>query len=74
MNDITFSCVDGEVTFDGAVKMQGYLVLHLGLINSGITKYGMINPMLKTSPSEPHNDGQLVNEQISIDDLERKQY
>jgi len=21
MNDITFSCVDGEVTFDGAVKM-----------------------------------------------------
>ena len=34
----------------------------------------MINPMLKTSPSEPHNDGWLVNEQISIDDLERKQY
>ena len=74
MDDITFSWVDGEVTFDGAVKMQGYLVLHLGLINSGITKYGMINPMLKTSPNEPHNNGWLDNEKISIDNLERNQY
>ena len=33
MDDITFSWVDGEITFDGAVKMQGYLVLHFELIN-----------------------------------------
>ena len=70
MDDITFSWIDSEITFDGAVKMQGCLVLDFKLINSGITKYRIINPMFKTSPNEPHNNGQPINEKISIDDLE----
>ena len=43
--------------------MSGYLDLHVDLIKGGMAKYGMVNPMFKTSPVEPHYSDYLVFEE-----------
>ena len=74
MGDIHFSQGDGEISFCGAIEMSGYLDLHVDLIKGGMTKYGMVNPMFKTSPVEPQYSDYLVFEGISVDEFEGKQY
>ena len=74
MGDIHFSQGDGEISFCGAIEMSGYLDLHVDLIKGGMAKYGMVNPMFKTSPVEPHYSDYLVFEGISVDEFEGKQY
>ena len=74
MGDIHFSQGDGEISFCGAIEMSGYLDLHVDIIKGGMAKYGMVNPMFKTSPVEPHYSDYLVFEGISVDEFEGKQH
>ena len=54
MGDIHFSQGDGEISFCGAIEMSGYLDLHVDIIKGGVAKYGMVNPIFKPGPVEPH--------------------
>jgi formamidase len=54
--------------------MSGYLDLHVDIIKGGVAKYGMVNPMFKTSPVEPHFTDYLVFEGISVDEFTGKQH
>jgi formamidase len=74
MGDIHFSQGDGEISFCGAIEMSGYIDLHVDIIKGGVAKYGMVNPMFKTSPIEPQFKDYLVFEGISVDEFEGKQY
>ena len=73
MGDIHFSQGDGEITFCGAIEMAGYLNLQLKIIKGGIAKYGIINPVFKSSPLEPTYSSYLIFEGISVDEA-GKQY
>jgi formamidase len=68
VGDLHFSQGDGEITFCGAIEMAGFVDLHVDLIKGGIAKYGISNPMFKTSPVEPRSGDYLVFEGISVDD------
>lgn len=74
MGDIHFSQGDGEITFCGAIEMAGYLDLHVELIKGGVEKYGLINPIFKPGPVQPHYSEFLVFEGISVDEFSGKQY
>jgi formamidase len=73
MGDIHFSQGDGEISFCGAIEMSGFIDLHVDIIKGGVEKYGMVNPIFKTSPVEPHYSEYLVFEGISVDEF-GKQY
>ncbi|HYQ41869.1 MAG TPA: formamidase [Polyangiaceae bacterium] len=68
MGDIHFSQGDGEITFCGAIEMAGYLDLRVKVIKGGIAKYGITNPVFKSSPLEPSYSSYMIFEGISVDE------
>ena len=74
MGDIHFSQGDGEISFCGAIEMSGFIDLHVDIIKGGMDKYGMVNPIFKPGPVEPHYSEYLVFEGISVDEYSGKQY
>jgi len=74
MGDIHFSQGDGEISFCGAIEMSGYLDLHVDVIKGGMAKYGMLNPIFKPGPVEPHYSEYLIFEGISVDEFTGEQY
>lgn len=74
MGDIHFSQGDGEITFCGAIEMAGWIDIGVGLIKGGMAKYGVINPIFKPSPIDPHFDDYLIFEGISVDERTGEQY
>lgn len=74
MGDIHFSQGDGEITFCGAIEMAGWIDIGVGLIKGGMAKYGIINPVFKPSPIDPHFDDYLIFEGISVDEHTGEQY
>lgn len=68
IGDLHFSQGDGEITFCGAIEMAGYVDMHVELIKGGVAKYGIINPIFKPSPLEPHFDDYLAFQGISVDE------
>lgn len=74
MGDIHFSQGDGEISFCGAIEMAGWIDLHVDLIKGGMSKYGMINPIFKPGPVEPHYSEYLIFEGISVDEQGKQLY
>lgn len=74
MGDIHFSQGDGEISFCGAIEMTGWIDLHVDLIKGGVSKYGMINPIFKPGPVEPHYSEYLIFEGISVDEQGKQLY
>lgn len=74
MGDLHFSQGDGEISFCGAIEMAGYVDLHVDIIKGGMAKYGMLNPIFKTGPVEPHFSEYLVFEGISVDEAGKQHY
>ena len=74
MGDIHFSQGDGEITFCGAIEMAGYLDIRVKLIKGGMAKYGILNPIFKTSPLEPNYSSYLIFEGISVDEEGKQHY
>jgi formamidase len=74
MGDIHFSQGDGEISFCGAIEMSGFLDLHVDIIKGGVAKYGMVNPIFKPGPVEPHHSEYLIFEGISVDEAGKQYY
>jgi len=74
MGDIHFSQGDGEITFCGAIEMAGYLDLRVKIIKGGIAKYGITNPVFKSSPLEPNYSSYMIFEGISVDESGTQHY
>jgi formamidase len=74
MGDIHFSQGDGEITFCGAIEMAGYLDLRVKVIKGGMAKYGIINPVFKSSPLEPSYSSYMIFEGISVDEDGKQHY
>jgi formamidase len=74
MGDIHFSQGDGEISFCGAIEMSGFLDLHVDIIKGGVAKYGMVNPIFKPGPVEPHHSEYLIFEGISVDERGKQYY
>ncbi len=74
MGDIHFSQGDGEITFCGAIEMAGYLDLRVKIIKGGIAKYGITNPVFKSSPLEPTYSSYMIFEGISVDEAGTQHY
>jgi formamidase len=74
MGDIHFSQGDGEITFCGAIEMAGYLDLRVKIIKGGMAKYGIVNPVFKSSPLEPKYSNYLIFEGISVDEDGKQHY
>ena len=73
VGDLHFSQGDGEITFCGAIEMAGWVHLKLTLIKDGMAKYGIKNPIFKSSPITPTDNDYLIFEGISVDES-GKQY
>lgn len=74
VGDIHFSQGDGEISFCGAIEMAGYVDFHVDVIKDGVNRYGVTNPILKTSPLEPHYTEYLAFEGISVDETGKQLY
>jgi formamidase len=74
MGDIHFSQGDGEITFCGAIEMAGYLDIRVNLIKGGVAKYGITNPVFRTSPLQPTYGSYLIFEGISVDEAGKQHY
>jgi formamidase len=74
MGDIHFSQGDGEITFCGAIEMAGYLDLRVKIIKGGVAKYGITNPVFKSSPLEPTYSSYMIFEGISVDESGKQHY
>jgi formamidase len=74
MGDIHFSQGDGEISFCGAIEMSGFIDLHVDIIKGGVAKYGMMNPIFKPGPVEPHHSEFLIFEGISVDEQGKQYY
>lgn len=74
MGDIHFSQGDGEISFCGAIETAGWIDLHVDIIKDGVAKYGMVNPIFKPGPVEPHYSEYLVFEGISVDEDGKQHY
>ena len=74
MGDIHFSQGDGEITFCGAIEMAGWIEIKVDIIKGGMAKYGVINPIFRPSPIDPHFDDYLIFEGISVDEHTGEQY
>jgi formamidase len=74
MGDLHFSQGDGEITFCGAIEMAGWLHLRVQLIKGGIAKYGIKNPIVKSSPITPNYRNYLIFEGISVDEQGKQHY
>jgi formamidase len=68
MGDLHFSQGDGEITFCGAIEMDGWIDLGVDLIKGGVAKYGLVNPIFKPGPVEPRYESYLVFEGICVED------
>ena len=74
LGDLHFSQGDGEITFCGAIEMAGYLDLRVKIIKGGIAKYGITNPVFKSSPLEPTYSSYMIFEGISVDESGTQHY
>jgi len=74
MGDIHFSQGDGEITFCGAIEMAGYVDIRVSVIKQGVSKYGIKNPVFKSSPMEPRYSSYLIFEGISVDEAGKQHY
>ena len=74
MGDLHFSQGDGEITFCGAIEMAGYLDIRVSIIKEGMSKYGVKNPIFKSSPLEPRYSSYLIFEGISVDEAGKQHY
>ncbi len=74
MGDLHFSQGDGEISFCGAIEMAGWIDLHVDLVKGGVAKYGITNPIFRTSPLEPRYTTYLVFEGISVDEAGKQYY
>lgn len=74
MGDMHFSQGDGEISFCGAIEMSGWLDLRVSIIKDGINKYGIVNPIFKPGPVEPHFSDFLIFEGISVDEQGKQYY
>ncbi|GGI99547.1 formamidase [Alicyclobacillus cellulosilyticus] len=69
VGDIHFSQGDGEITFCGAIEMNGWIDLHVDVIKGGMAKYGIVsNPVFIPGPVEPRYTEYLVFEGVSVDE------
>lgn len=69
VGDIHFSQGDGEITFCGAIEMNGWIDLHVDVIKGGMAKYGIVsNPVFILGPVEPRYTEYLVFEGVSVDE------
>jgi formamidase len=74
MGDLHFSQGDGEISFCGAIEMAGWIDLHVDLVKGGMAKYGITNPIFRSSPLEPRYTTYLVFEGISVDEAGKQYY
>ncbi|MFT7223135.1 MAG: formamidase [Cellvibrionaceae bacterium] len=74
VGDLHFSQGDGEITFCGAIEMAGWIHLRVNLVKSGMSKYGIKNPIFKPSPITPKYDDHLIFEGISVDESGKQHY
>jgi len=74
MGDFHFSQGDGEITFCGAIEFAGWIDLHVDLIKGGVAKYGLINPLYKISPVDPHYGDFIVFEGIGVGEDDTQYY
>lgn len=74
MGDLHFSQGDGEITFCGAIEMAGWIHIRVNIIKDGIAKYGVKNPIFKTSPLQPDYKQHLIFEGISVDETGKQHY
>jgi formamidase len=74
MGDIHFSQGDGEITFCGAIEMAGYVDIRVSIIKEGMMKYGIKNPVFRSSPLEPRYSSYLIFEGISVDEAGKQHY
>jgi formamidase len=54
--------------------MSGFVEMQVDLIKGGVAKYGIINPLFKPSPVEPHFGDYLAFQGISVDEITGEQY
>ena len=54
--------------------MAGYLDLRVSIIKGGMAKYGILNPVFKSSPLEPKYGSYLIFEGISVDEEGKQHY
>jgi formamidase len=74
VGDLHFSQGDGEITFCGAIEMAGWIHMRVNLVKSGMSKYGIKNPIFKPSPITPKYDDYLIFEGISVDEGGKQHY
>jgi len=67
MGDLHFSQGDGEISFCGAIEMDGATHVGFDLIKGGMAKYNLTAPIFMPSPVKPHYDQWLTFEGISVE-------
>jgi formamidase len=67
MGDLHFSQGDGEISFCGAIEMNGATRVGFDLIKGGMAKYNLSAPVFMPSPVKPHYDRWLTFEGISVE-------
>ncbi|CAN6917680.1 formamidase [Brassica napus] len=80
--DMHFSQGDGEISFCGAIEMNGFLELKCDIIRNGMKEYLTpmgptplhVNPIFEIGPVEPRFSEWLVFEGISVDESGRQHY
>jgi len=74
LGDIHFSQGDGEITFCGAIEMAGYVDMRVSLIQDGMKKYAIVNPIFQPSPVDPKYNRHIIFEGISVDEHGKQYY
>ncbi|XP_042508259.1 formamidase-like [Macadamia integrifolia] len=80
--DMHFSQGDGEVSFCGAIEMNGFLELKCEIIRGGMKEYLTpmgptplhVNPIFEIGPIEPRFSEWLVFEGVSVDETGKQHY
>ncbi|XP_043699445.1 formamidase-like [Telopea speciosissima] len=80
--DMHFSQGDGEVSFCGAIEMNGFLELKCEIIRGGMREYLTpmgptplhVNPIFEIGPIEPRFSEWLVFEGVSVDESGKQHY
>jgi formamidase len=67
MGDLHFSQGDGEISFCGAIEMDGATHVGFDLIKGGMAKYNLSAPIFMPSPVKPRYDQWLTFEGISVE-------
>ncbi|CDK27473.1 unnamed protein product [Kuraishia capsulata CBS 1993] len=70
VGDLHFSQGDGEISFCGAIEMNGCITLKCSVIKGGMSKMNMKSPMYLPGPVEPHYgpNRYLTFEGFSVDE------